>query len=136
MKEAIVTYYGSYRFEKVHPLQCGVFRRKIRTTRRSGLPLENPLVFYARRAWEIASTYGSFAFFALSIERFYQQNRRSPAAKQYTDLALQPVTNSPEEESLQMYELTDAAKTVVAKTKSLASRAPAKLLQLADKRVA
>ncbi len=136
VKWAIATYYGSYRYEHVHPLQCGVFRHKVRTTRRAGLPVENPIVFYARRAWEIIRTYSGFAGFALYLERLHKKIKRDPAAKQYTDLALQPVMDSPEDEALQMYELTDAAKTVVAKTKSLANRAPAKLLQLEEKRAA
>ena len=42
----IFLYYGSYRFENVHPLQCGVLRRKVRTTRRPGLPRVSPLLFY------------------------------------------------------------------------------------------
>ncbi len=43
---AILTFYGSYRFEKVHPLQSGAFRRKVRGTRRPGFPAEHPLLFY------------------------------------------------------------------------------------------
>ncbi len=53
---AIFTFYGSHCFEKVHPLQAGVFRRKVRLTRRPGLPVENPVLFYLRRAWDIVST--------------------------------------------------------------------------------
>jgi hypothetical protein len=136
VKWAIAMYYGSYRYEHVHPLQCGLFRHKVRTTRRSGLPLENPLVFYARRAWEIIRTYTGLASFALYLDRVHKKVKQDPAAKKYMDLALTPVTDSPEEESLQMYELTESAKTVVAKTKSLANRAPAKLLQLEGKRAA
>ena len=52
---AIMVYYGSYCFERLHPLQCGIFRRKIRTT--SAVPhfaaRENPLVFYPRRVLEM-----------------------------------------------------------------------------------
>lgn len=136
VKWAIATYYGSYRYEHVHPLQCGVFRHKVRTTRRSDMPIENPLVFYAKRAWEIVRTYSGFASFALYLDRMHRRIKRDPAAKQYTDLALQPVVDSPEEEALEMYNLTDAAKTVVAKNKSLANRGPTKLVQLEHKRAA
>ena len=138
VKWAIAMYYGSYRYEKVHPLQCGVFRHKVRTTRRPNLPIENPVVFYARRAWDILRTYAGFATFTLFLDRLHKKVRKDPAAKQYSDLALTPVTESPEEEALQMYELSESAKNVVAKTKSLANRAPApaKLLQLDGKRAA
>ena len=53
---AIMVYYGSYRFEGVHPLQAGILRRKVRASRRPGSPADNPLLFYARRVWETVST--------------------------------------------------------------------------------
>ena len=39
---AILAYHGSYRFEGLHPLQCGLLRRKIRATRRPGMPRREP----------------------------------------------------------------------------------------------
>jgi hypothetical protein len=91
-----MSYYASYRFEKVHPLQCGLFRRKVRTTRRPEMPLENPLVFHLRRAWEIASTYLGLAKYWLFIERLRRRVERDPAANEYTDLALEPVDGAPQ----------------------------------------
>ena len=41
------------KYENTHPFQCGAFRRKVRSQRRRGMPLENPLRFYPRRSWEI-----------------------------------------------------------------------------------
>jgi len=49
---AMTVFSGSSRIEKVHPLQFGIVRRKIRTQRRHGMKLENPLVFYPRRLIE------------------------------------------------------------------------------------
>ena len=46
---------GSIALEGIHPLEAGMFRRKVRRMRRPGMPLENPLIFYPRRAWEIVS---------------------------------------------------------------------------------
>ena len=46
---------GSIALEGIHPLEAGMFRRKVRRMRRPGMPLENPLIFYPRRAWEIIS---------------------------------------------------------------------------------
>ena len=40
--------------ENLHPLQWGIFRIKRRTDRRSGLPLESPIPFYARYAAEMS----------------------------------------------------------------------------------
>jgi hypothetical protein len=84
----IFLYYGSYRFENVHPLQCGVLRRKVRTTRRPGLPRENPLLFYPRRLWEICSTYATAGTYYLWLQRLRQRIERDPRAASYTDLAL------------------------------------------------
>jgi radical SAM superfamily enzyme YgiQ (UPF0313 family) len=87
---AVMSYDAAHRFEKVHPLQCGLFRRKVRTTRRSGLPIENPLVFHLRRAWEIASTYLGLAWYCLQIERMRKRIEREPAVEVYTDAAIAP----------------------------------------------
>src|ERR1700677_1956869 len=48
--DAMTVFSGSSRIEGVHPLQFGYVRRKIRTQRRYGLPIVNPLAFYPRRA--------------------------------------------------------------------------------------
>ncbi len=85
---AILCYYGSYRFEKVHPLQCGIVRRKIRDTRRPGFPREHPLLFYPRRVWETVTTYWEMVNYHLWMERLRQRIDRNPRAAEYTDAAL------------------------------------------------
>jgi radical SAM superfamily enzyme YgiQ (UPF0313 family) len=86
--DAILSYYGSYRFEHLHPLQSGILRRKVRRLRRAapiGLSekgragIENSslvigpqgaaLLFYPRRVWETLSTYTSLIRFWLQLER-------------------------------------------------------------------
>jgi hypothetical protein len=84
----IFLYYGSFRFENVHPLQCGVLRRKVRTTRRPGLPRVNPLLFYPRRLWETCSTYAAAGCFYLWLQRLRKRIERERAAASYTDQAL------------------------------------------------
>ena len=61
---------GSSRIERVHPLQFGYVRRKIRTQRRHGLPVVNPLVFYPWRAWDFLSVAGKWAALACATARF------------------------------------------------------------------
>jgi len=85
---AIFTFYGSHCFERVHPLQSGVFRRKVRRTRRPGMPAENPLLFYSRRIWEIISTYTRAALYFLWLDRLRKHIERDPNASTYTDAAL------------------------------------------------
>ena len=84
----IFLYYGSYRFENVHPLQCGVVRRKVRPTRRPGLPREHPLFFYPWLLWEICSTYATMGIFYLWLNRLRERIERDPSAASYTDQAL------------------------------------------------
>ena len=105
---AILQYYGSYRFENVHPLQGGLLRRKVRTNRRPGLPRENPLWFYPRRAWEILSTYTSLAAYFVNLERTRKRVDRDPRAKQYTDPAIRPV-DSVEPQLLRMQRMQRAS---------------------------
>jgi radical SAM superfamily enzyme YgiQ (UPF0313 family) len=85
---AIFTFYGSHRFERIHPLQAGAFRRKVRRTRRPEFPLENPLIFYARRVWECLSTYTRGALYYLWLNRLRKRIERDPSGATYTDAAL------------------------------------------------
>jgi radical SAM superfamily enzyme YgiQ (UPF0313 family) len=85
---AIFLFYGSYRFEGVHPLQSGAFRLKVRRMRRPGMPLENPLLFYPKRAWKIVSTYARGALYYLWLNRVRKRIERDPDGAMYTDAAI------------------------------------------------
>jgi len=87
---SVMTYYGSFRFERLHPLQCGLFRRKVRTSRRPTFARENPLVFYPRRAWEIFRTYATAGLYYWGLYQMRGRIAKDPHAKLYTDLALTP----------------------------------------------
>jgi radical SAM superfamily enzyme YgiQ (UPF0313 family) len=54
--DALIIFAGSSRIEGVHPLQFGIVRRKNRRQRRHGLPIENPLLFSARRGVDAVVT--------------------------------------------------------------------------------
>lgn len=84
-------FYGLAVHEKVHPLQCGYFRRKIRTQRRWGMPLENPFVFYPRRVWETFRTYVPILWIVWKALRMRKRILRDPQMKNYTDRSLSPV---------------------------------------------
>jgi Radical SAM superfamily len=85
----VLQFYFTFRQEKVHPLQGGFVRRKIRSQRRRGLPRENPLVFYPRRLWEVADTQVRLAAFYLSLHRIRKRVERDP--RPYSDAALAPI---------------------------------------------
>ncbi len=109
---AILAYYGSYRFEKVHPLQCGLFRRKVRTTRRPGLRQEHPLVFYPRRLWESLTTYLGLGAFFLKLDWMSRRIAHAPDASQFSDLALSPTESTAAESEI--HQLEDAARAASA----------------------
>jgi hypothetical protein len=96
---------GSIALEGIHPLEAGMFRLKVRTMRRPGMPLENPLIFYPRRAWEIASL--SVRWLNL-VRRFFKILRRvraCPRRPGEVDLAMVPVEEQNDEDLtlLQVY---------------------------------
>lgn len=91
MLDAVMLYYGSFRFEHLHPLQCGIFRRKVRTTRRPSFPREHPLWFYARRAQEIVSSHAASGLYYLNLLQIKRRVTGNPQSKQYTDQSLAPV---------------------------------------------
>jgi hypothetical protein len=82
----VMQFYFTFMQEKVHPLQGGFFRRKVRTQRRAGLPLENPLVFYPRRLAEIVTTHVRLVRYYLFLHRIRKMVERDPVP--YTDRAL------------------------------------------------
>jgi radical SAM superfamily enzyme YgiQ (UPF0313 family) len=74
--------------ENVHPLQGGYLRRKIRRSRRPGLPVENPLTFYPKRAWETVSSLAQLGAMLARILLIRRRVLRDPARTRYTDAAL------------------------------------------------
>ena len=113
----IFDFYASYRYERVHPLQSGVYRRKVRTQRRHGLPLENPLLFYPRRLREVLATYVPALWYFVKLTRLRKRIQRDPAAARYTDRAIAPVDEAADE-TLEMYGVTEAARSAVASTRA------------------
>ncbi|HUC12513.1 MAG TPA: radical SAM protein [Stellaceae bacterium] len=82
----ILQFYFTFIQEKVHPLQGGYIRRKIRTSRRAGLPRENPLVFYPRRVGETVETHAKLAAFYLHLHKIRRRVERDN--RPYADSAL------------------------------------------------
>ena len=109
-------FHGCMRYERLHPLQGGYFRRKIRGQRRSDMPRENPLLFYPRRLAEILRTQAGLLGYALRLALLVRKVNRDPARHDYMDLALSPVDEA-EAEHLEMFEHSEAAQAAVAKAK-------------------
>jgi hypothetical protein len=113
----LIWYYGCYALEKVHPLQGGYLRRKYRKDRRPPMPLENPFVFYARNVADLVYKHVKLAQAIWRYGRFRQQLRHNPDARNYTDLAMTPVTTD-DFDAFELFTITDAAKSEVTKART------------------
>jgi len=107
----VAQFYGTTIYEKVHPLQSGYFRRKMRTQRRFGLPRENPLIFYLRRVWETIRTYAPVPLFVWKLLRLRKRILNDPRMKNYTDQALTPVDAAEGKEPLGLFDPGEADET-------------------------
>ncbi|MGH6895864.1 MAG: B12-binding domain-containing radical SAM protein [Geminicoccaceae bacterium] len=109
-------FYGSIAIESVHPLQGGLFRRKYRRDRRPGLPAASLLTFYPRYAFEILSKTTGLLALAWRYDRIRRRVEADPAAAEYRDLALTPVTEA-EIDDLEIFRATESARQAVAKAR-------------------
>ena len=89
-------FYGTIKYQKVHPLQGGFIRRKIRTQRRPGMPQENPITFYPRRVWETVSAIIPSGIYYFKLRSIRKKIKREPGRRSYMDKALIPVKETEE----------------------------------------
>jgi hypothetical protein len=99
--------------EDVHPLEGGMLRLKFRRDRRSGLPHEEPLIFYPRyfgetvhKAWRYWSTYWRY-------RTILRECLEAPDRWTYSDVAITSPTEA-ELDSLQLYKATRGGEAAVA----------------------
>ncbi len=121
LKTLIVLFYGCITINKLHPLEGGYFRRKVRTQRRPIFPLENPIVFYPRRLWEIVYEHVALLTMFWKLGKIRNRVKRSPDRHTYTDISLTPVTGE-EEDDLDLIKIFDTRST---KIRSKSSRTTA-----------
>lgn len=86
--ESATWFYGSVQVEGIHPLEAGVFRRKFRTDRRPGLPIESPLVFYPRRIKDVVRAHWTLARLFLKYHRMQKAIGDDPTSRDYCDASL------------------------------------------------
>ncbi|HEX8734619.1 MAG TPA: radical SAM protein [Pyrinomonadaceae bacterium] len=89
----ITWFNGCIGIEKIHPLEGGFLRLKFRRSRRSNLPLENPMVFYPK--YFLETLWKQFRWISLytRLRLIYRKVRKDPKKLEYMDLALEPVTD-------------------------------------------
>ncbi|MBC7901431.1 MAG: radical SAM protein [Saprospiraceae bacterium] len=96
----IVWFKGCIDIEGIHPLEGGFFRRKTRLNRRSGFKIENPLFFYPKYIAETLSKQIRWVSLYTRMRLIYRKVKHDPNRLEYTDLALEPVTDHEEEREL------------------------------------
>ena len=74
----------------MHPLQFGFVRRKIRTQRRYGMTIVNPLIFYPWRAYDFTRTAVRWVKLVRKYRKILKKVYSDPDAGKYTDHALDP----------------------------------------------
>jgi len=124
LADMIFQFYGSYFYEKLHPLQTGLIRRKVRIQRRSSMPRVNPLLFYPMRFKEILTTYIPGLRFQSKLHKMRKRIQSDPQAKFYSDLAIAPLQEM-EQENLQMFQSRESSRAALAKAKEKQARATA-----------
>jgi radical SAM superfamily enzyme YgiQ (UPF0313 family) len=112
MMMKLLVFHASIKFEKIHPLEGGIFRRKYRQDRRSGLGIENPLVFWTRFVAENVSKYARFARMYLAHRQIARIAAKLPEISPEEDVALRPAQDD-DWQALSIYNATDAAKNAV-----------------------
>ena len=90
MMVKLLCFHACARIERVHPLEGGLFRLKYRKDRRPGMPLEHPVVFYARAARDTLSKYAQFAWLALSYLRALRRVEQDISHGRATAMAVAP----------------------------------------------
>jgi radical SAM superfamily enzyme YgiQ (UPF0313 family) len=89
--DMLTIFLGAPTIEDVHGLQFGFIRRKVRTQRRYGMPIVNPLIFYPWRIYDFVSR-GLKWVKLLRLHRAIQRRvLADPNVKSYTDESLTPL---------------------------------------------
>ncbi len=107
--------------EKIHPLEGGYFRRKVRRDRRPGLPLESPLTFYPKYAADLVVKHVRAAGLALRLGRLRLRLKYAPDARNYIDQALTPVVEG-DLDDLEMFNNSASARAAGDHAKEMLAR--------------
>jgi radical SAM superfamily enzyme YgiQ (UPF0313 family) len=98
--EGLCYFSGAVRIEGVHPLQLGIGRRIVRTQRRYGMPLVNPLMFYPWRAGKFLAEVYNWVTLYRHYRAIAKRIEKDPLAKFYTDEALAAAPTDPAKDHL------------------------------------
>ena len=118
----LIWFYGCVTIEKIHPLEGGYLRRKVRRDRRPGMPIESPFLFYPKYFAELVVKHAKIASMVWRMGRTRRAIKRDPKARLYRDLALTPVSDA-DLETLEMFQQNQSSRAAAAKAKLRAAAA-------------
>jgi hypothetical protein len=90
--DSLTIFAGASGIEGVHPLQFGFLRRKVRTQRRSGMPIRSPFVVYPWRAVDFVRNASQWLRLMWRYRRIMARVVADPASRTHFDEALRPHT--------------------------------------------
>jgi radical SAM superfamily enzyme YgiQ (UPF0313 family) len=88
---ALVFFAGAVHIEGLHPLQFGFGRRKVRTQRRYGMPVQSPLAFYPWRIADFLKVGWQWLRLVARYRRIMARVMADPQRESYLDEALRPL---------------------------------------------
>jgi radical SAM superfamily enzyme YgiQ (UPF0313 family) len=120
MMYLLVWFWASKDLWNIYPLETGIVRRKVRTDRRPGFPIESRLRFYPKYIGGLVGTH--FQLAGMFWRMFWTERaiRRDPQAKSYMDTALTPPVLG-DFDDLEMFQITEKARAAGDKAKRLAA---------------
>jgi hypothetical protein len=114
MVNMLVSFWSLSLVERVHPLEGGYGRRKIRRDRRPGLPVVPAWLFWPVHAVTTFVRISRIALMTARLVHLRHQLKRDSQAVFYRDLALTPVSD---DAPLELFTATPAAVAAAAKRK-------------------
>ena len=112
----LLWFYGCVTIEKIHPLEGGYLRRKVRRDRRPGFAIENPLLFYPRYGFDVVRKHIAVSRLWWRMNKVRKSIKADEHRGAYRDLALTPVADD-ELDTLEMFNVSASAKASAAKAK-------------------
>ena len=107
MLSMLLSFWSLSLIEHTHPLEGGYLRRKVRTERRPGMPIVPAWRFWPGFAIELVVNHTRIGVMAARMLMLRRRLKRDPAARDYRDLALTPVSD---DSTLEMLTVTEAAR--------------------------
>lgn len=110
---SLVWYSSAGLYYGIHPLEGGLFRRKIRRERRPGMKLENPFVFYPKYISHLIYSNLKTTFVYLRLMREFKKVLADPKRFDYMDASITPIKDD-DFEKLELF-ASDQAKKEIAR---------------------